>query len=87
MCPFSLDHIKMEIRLIKVPVIFVGENFHKFHESSSIRENFTLEMYIFSWYSNQSVTFRENFTLEKLKSTIREIFPLENNPLYGISNV
>ena len=64
MSPFSRDHIKKEIRLIEVPVIFMGENFRKFHELSSIRENFTLEMYIFSWYSKQSVTIRENFNLK-----------------------
>ena len=46
-------------------VIFEGGNFCEFHESSSIRENFTLKMPIFSWYSKQSVTIRENFTLEK----------------------
>ena len=28
-------------------VIFEGENFHEFHESKAIRENFTLEMLFF----------------------------------------
>ena len=28
-------------------VVSEGENFHEFHESSSIHENFTLEMFTF----------------------------------------
>ena len=44
-----------------------GKIFRKFHKSSLIHENFTLEMLIFSWYSKQSVTIRKNFTLEKLE--------------------
>ena len=47
-------------------VIFEGEIFREFHESSSIRENFTLEIFLFSGYSTQSVTICENFALEKL---------------------
>ena len=47
-------------------VIFKGENFREFHKSSSICENFTLEMFLFSGYSTLSVTICENFALEKL---------------------
>ena len=43
-----------------------GKIFCEFHESSSIRENFTPEMFLFSEYSTQSVTICENFALEKL---------------------
>ena len=50
----------------KEEVIFEGENFCEFHESSSIRENFTLEMFLFSGFSTQSVTIHENFAHEKL---------------------
>ena len=65
-------------------VIFKGENFCEFHESKTIRENFTLEMLTFNRYSLQSVTIRENFPLEKLRiAQFVKIFPLENNPLYG----
>ena len=40
---------------------------------------------LFNRYSLQSVTFRENFLLEKLGiAQFVKIFPLENNPLYGI---
>ena len=60
----------------------MGENFCKFHELNSICENFTLKMYIFSWYSKQSVMVHENFTLEKLE---KQNFPPQNNPLYGTS--
>ena len=41
---------------------------------------------LFNRYSLQSVTIREKFPLEKLRiAQFVKIFPLENNPLYGIS--
>ena len=56
--PYCLDTIQR--------VILEGEIFREFHKSSSIRENFTLEMFLFSRLSTKSVTIHENFALEKL---------------------
>ena len=41
--------------------------------------------YFFSWYFKQSVTIYENLPLKSWESSICQIFPLENNPLYGNS--
>ena len=56
-------------------VIFEVEIFCEFHESSSICENFTLEMFLFSGYSTQPVTVCENFALEKLGKHNSRNFP------------
>ena len=40
---------------------------------------------LFIRYSLQCMTIRENFPLEKLRiAQFAKIFPLENNPLYGV---
>ena len=42
---------------------------------------------LFNRYSLQSVTIRENFPLEKLGiAQFVKVFPLKNNPLYGITS-
>ena len=69
----------------KIRLFLRGKIFTNFTNlRSSIREIFSLELFLFSGYSTQSVTIWENFVLEKLgKAQFAEIFPLKNNPLYA----
>ena len=57
---------KLQGNKYRIAGCFRGGKFLRIHESSSIHENFTLEMFLFSGYSTQSVTICENFALEKL---------------------
>ena len=57
---------------------FLGGNFCEFHESTSIRKNFTLKMFLFS---KQSVTIHENFSLEKLEKLNSRKFPPQKLPV------
>ena len=66
----------------RIAAYFKGENFHEFHKLSSIHENFTLEMFLFSGYSTQSVKI---LPFKSWESSFVEIFPLKNNPLYSMS--
>ena len=61
---------------------FRGGNFCEFHKSKTICVNFTLEIPTLKLVL---LIIRENYPLEKLGiPQFVKIFPLKNNPLYGI---
>ena len=68
----------------RIAGFFKGENFHEFHESIAIRENFTLE--IFTKSIRHCVLLTSFVKISPSKSwitAIRENFPPRENLLYG----